>query len=486
MSINLRLSGSASGTQNTFDQTVNFVTDYGAVSGGSTATNFTALNAFNTAYAGFTGRTRLIIPPGTYSVTGNDAWWGRLGGSKLTIAAPNVTLTGWNGFSKFAIFDDNLHHANINTANAGDLTVGLTTGAQTSRFTANKYVLVSAIDTQGGGSPPNLGIFEFKKIASIGTGTLTFTEPLSRSYKSTYPNYGAGSGGTPYPGGPATVYALSDTWDQEIELQGAFISDNGNMFGGKTRVAKYTDVTFETYGPLPSANMLFQCRRVTATGFGGLEVDKCVHRMEIFDSSIRAMDFQSAGINEVYANNVSQPVIGGLGAPRWRGGGSQSNILTNVTTSGTFSFGPMNYGAMGPTTMTNCSATAGDWFIQTTPFSDVTEEGGGVISYVGGPNPPSNLSHWWATPGQNCVLLDASNAWARSFQVSDVTTSAGRTYVTTNLPFPVPSPINGKSAPWKIASHPCADLTMTNCTGNSMFTTQSGLPAHTPFQSWTL
>jgi hypothetical protein len=140
---------------------------------------------------------------------------------------------------------------------------------------------------------------------------------------------------------------------------------------------------------------------------------------------------------------------------------------------------------MGPTYMENCVATTGDWFRTVFPFSDYTEEGGGVLSYAGGPTPGVTVGYW-AVPSNNCVLVDGSQAWARSFQVSDVSYSGGRTYVTTNLPFPVPGTINGKSAPWGIANHPCADLTMTNCTGNSMFTTQSALPAHTPFQSWTL
>ena len=95
---------------------------------------------------------------------------------------------------------------------------------------------------------------------------------------------------------------------------------------------------------------------------------------------------------------------------------------------------------------------------------------------------------YWAVPGAHCGLLDNAGTpgFARSFQVLDVTATGGRTYVTTDLPYPLPSTINGKSAPWNIASHPCADLTMVNCSGNSLFTAQSLLPAHTPFQEWTL
>lgn len=475
MPINLRLSASPNGTRNTFDQTVDYVADYGAVAGGSAATNNAALSAFNTAYAGFSGHTRLTIPAGTYTHSG-DQWWARLGGDRLTISAYGATIVGIGGFAKFAIPEDVNKQAFISTVNAGSDTVSLITGAETSRFSVDGYVLVSCVEMQGYGDPPNFAIFEFRKIASIGSGTLTFTEPLTNTYKSTYPNYGDLT-----LGGPALVYAMDPAWDQEVELQGAYIPDNSNLYYGKTRVAKYTDCTFETYGPCPTANILFRSTRCTGAGTGGLEVDKCAHRVEFIDSMHRAVDFQSASINELYVENMTQSPNA-----RWRGGANQSNTFINLNTTD-FLFGAMNYGAMGPTTMTDCTATNGSWFSSNIfPFSDYTEEGGGVLSYADGPCPPSNLFGYWAIPGNNCVLLDGSNGFARSFQVSDVSATGGRTYVTTNLPYPLPSTINGKSAPWRIANHPCSAVTMVNCSGNSLFTSHSALPAGTPFQEWAL
>lgn len=475
----MRLSASANGTRNTFDRTVDYVADYGAVAGGSGATNKAALDAFNTAYAAFSGHTRLTIPPGTYAHTG-DAWWGRLGGDRLTIAAPGTTISGIGGFAKFAQFEDDQHHANIATVSAGASTVSLITAAQTSRFSVGQWGLITQGDMQGYGAPTNPWKFEFRKIASIGDGALTFTEPLDNSYSSTIPNYSAGGAFATYMGGPATVYAISDTWDQEIELQGAYITDNGNLFYGKTRVAKYTDCTFETYGPCPTMNILFRSTRCVGAGTGGLEVDKCVHRIEFIDSMHRAVDFQSASINELYVLNMTQSPNA-----RWRGGASKSNYFKNLNTT-TFNFGEMNYGAMGPTYMEDVVATEGTWHSANVfPFSDYTEEGGGILSYAGGPGPASRIGYW-AVPGINCVLLDGSNGFARSFQVLDVTATGGRTYVTTDLPYPLPSTINGKSAPWRIAAHPCADATLVNCTGNSLFTSQSALPANSPLFGWTL
>lgn len=480
MSINLRLSASASGTRNVFDNVLDF-SSFGGSPGASGATNIAAVASFNTAYAALTGRTRLYVPPGVYngSAAFNFANTAPPAGSSLLIDAYGVTLTAPNGqtntvANNAGIGTDGTKEARIVTVSAGTDTVALVTAGQTSRFSVGQWCLVSGINMQGAGDPPNLGIFEFKKVLSIGTGTLTFTEPLLYSYKDTWPVYTTGRGG------PATVYPIQGAFDQEVEVKGVTFTDTANLTQGKTRVILWTDCAFETYGPCPSVNLLFRSTRCTGNGTGGLEVDKCVHRIEFIDTVHRAIDFQSASINELYVSNLTQSVS----TPRWRGGASRSNTFINLTT-GAFQFGEMNYGVMGPTTMTNCTATSGDWFRTVFPFSDYTEEGGGVLSYAGGPTPGVTVGYW-AVPGTNCVLVDGSQAWARSFQVTDVTQSGGRTYVTTNLPFPVPGTINGKSAPWSIACHPCADLTMVNCSGNSMFTTQSALPAHTPFQSWTL
>lgn len=466
----------------TYDQIVNFAT-YGGSPANSAAANSTAVNTFNTAYAAMTGRTLLVIDPGTYAMNG---WtFGASGGVNLTISAYGVTINGaagTNGLGGSGPNNDNTHNAKFTTTSAGASTISLVTSGQTSLFTVGKWVIVTGIDMQGYGYPQNPGLFEFKKILSIGSGTLTFTETLINSYKSTWPAYAPGDGVNLDQGGPGNVYVLRDAWDQEIEMKGATFGDNSNLQYGKCRVAQWTDCTFVTFGPCPTMSILFRSTRCTGAGTGGLEVDKCVHRMEFLDSMFRAVDFQSSSVNELYVSNMVQ-----TGSNlRWRGGAQKSNTFLNCS-FGAFSFGEMNYGPMGPTVMTNVSATSGDWFSSNVyPFSDYTEEGGGVLSYAGGPAPASTPNCYWAVPDANCVLLDGSNAWARSFQVTDVSQSGGRTYVTTNLPFPVPSPINGKSAPWRIANHPCPDLTMITCTGNALFVAQSLLPAHTPFQSWTL
>lgn len=470
-----------------YDQIVNFAT-YGGLPAASGATNTAAITAFNTAYASFSGRTLLVINPGTYNFSSGVNFANTVGiaGSSLTISAYGAIFTApsgqQNGFAQNAgISTSGTLEARFVSALAGVSTITLATAGQTSRFSVGQWCFVSGIDMQGYGDPPNPGLFEYVKIQSIGVGTLTFTTPLVNAYKDTWPFYATGRGG------PATIYPMQGFWDQSVEFQGVRFTDTSQLCYGKTRVAQWTDCTFDTYGPCPTVNNLFRALRCTANGFGGLEIDKCINRIEFISCDIRAIDFQSASVNELYVSNHTANQSGGNN-PRWRGGASKSNTFINLAigTGGTFNFNEMNYGAMGPTTMTNCSSPAADWFRTVFPFSDLTEEGAGVLSYAGGPGTASAPNAYTFVPGQNCVLVDGSQSWARSFQVLDVSQSGGRTYVTTNLPFPLPATINGKSAPFSVASHPCADLTMVTCTGNSLFTAQSLQPAHTPFQSWTL
>jgi len=472
MPFNLRLSASAVGSGNIFDRTVNFVSAYGGVSGGSKATNDAALSAFNTAYAAFSGKTQLIIPPGDYDFTA--AVWGALGGDKLTITATGATLRNQTGFTNTGQYNDNTHHANINTVSAGNTTVTLVTSGQTSRFTSGQWVVVTEGDSQGFGYPTNPWKFEFKKIASIGSGTLTFTAPLDKSYSSTYPNYSAGTSSDLYRGGPATVYALDPIWNQEIELVGAYVVDNGNLFYGKCRAAKYTDCTFETYGPCPTVNVSCIIRRCTTLGTE-LEVDKLVESLEMYDNNLHAIVFQSTGVNNLVATNNT--ITAGQ---YWRGVAGGKSTITNLNTT-TFWFGLFAYGAvLGNATLINCVASTASYntsyrFLLT----DYGQPGSGALTIT------SASPQAWAVPGAWCAILDASGNFSGiTFQVTNVAFSGGVTTISTTLSTPVPGTSGGFSAPWYIVPHPGKDTTLTGCTGNSVFTTASGNPPNSPIFGW--
>lgn len=469
MSINLKASASASGVGNTYTQTVNFVTDYGGNGNGVTS-NATAVSNFNTAYASFTGRTQLIIPPGVYVGGGN---LGGSGGTGLTISAYGASLKDF-GIVGGGQQGNNTSQANLVTVAAGNSTVSLVTSGETSRFAVNRYVQVTEGDAQGYGQPTNPWKFEYKKIQSIGSGTLTFTAPLEKSYSSTYPNYNAGTAGEPYAGGPATAYCLTANWDQEVELKGAYVLDNGNLFYGKCRSVRYTDCTFETYGPCPTQNLLCVIDRCTVIGTE-VEVDKLVETLIIRNSNLHAIVFQSPTVNNLIADNVT--ITSGQ---YWRGVAGGNSIITNMSTS-TFWFGLFAYGvATGNAKLVNCSATTASYNTgYRFALTLYGQPGGGALT-ITDTNPVT-----WAIPGGYCAIVDGSGNFSGiTFQVTNVAFSGGITTVSTTLSTPVPGTAGGFSAPWYIVPHPGKDTTLITCTGNSVFTTASGNPPNSPIFGW--
>lgn len=470
--MSLKFSSSA-GTRNIYDQTVNLVTDYSAVSGGSAATNNSALSSFNTALAGFSGRTQLIIPPGDYTFSTSFAF-SNAGGKDIFISAYGATLRGAGGFGS-AGQSGTFPMALMQTTALGNATVSLVTSGDTSLFSVGQWVRVTEGDLQGGGQPPNPWKMEFKKIASIGTGTLTFTEPLDKSYSSTYPNYNAGSPGSePNAGGPASIYGLQTAWDSKIEMAGAYIPDNDNLFYGRGREVIYTNMSFETYGPTASDSRDVTIQGCTVGTFGEAEIDKMVTNMTIRDTVFNAVVFQSSSIENLYVNNVTCRT-----GQYWRGVGVNS-VITNLNTP-TFWFGVKGYGVIqGNTRLVDCDAASASYDTSYRfALSDYGQPGSGALTITSG------SPQQWAVPSGWYVILDGSGNYSGiSFQVTNIAFSGGVTTISTTLSTPVPETSGGFSAPWYIVPHPGKDTTLINCAGNSVFTTASENPPNSPIFGW--
>src|SRR6185312_5262924 len=101
--------------------------------------------------------------------------------------------------------------ARLQTVLSGASTATCVTTADAALFSNNTWALISGIDLQGAGSPPNAFYFEYVFISNVnaGTGVITFSLPLANTYKSTWPNYNPGTAGLhPDRGGPATLYVI--------------------------------------------------------------------------------------------------------------------------------------------------------------------------------------------------------------------------------------------------------------------------------------
>lgn len=474
MGKSLLLSSSSSGTRNTFAQTVNLVADYSAVPGGSAATNNVALDSFNTALAGFSGRTQLIIPPLDFTFSTSFAF-SNAGGKDIFISAYGATLRGVGGFGT-AGQAGTFPMALMQTTSAGNATVTLVTSGDTSLFSVGQWVRVTEGDLQGSGQPPNPWKMEFKKIQSIGTGTLTFTEPLVKSYSSTYSNYYAGNPGVePNAGGPASIYGLQTAWDSKIEMAGAYIPDNSNLFYGRGRDVTYTNMSFETYGPTASDSRDVVIQGCTVGTSGEAEIDKMVTNLTIRNNTFNAVVFQSPTIDNLTADNNTCRT-----GQYWRGVAGGQSTITNLNTP-TFWFGLKGYGVVtGNTTLINCNAAAASYDTSYRfALADYGEPGSGALTIT------SASPQRWAVPNGWCAIVDGSGNFSGiAFQVTNVAFSGEVTTISTTLSTPVPGTSGGFSSPWYIVPHPGKDTTLTSCTGNSVFTTASGNPANSPIFGW--
>lgn len=289
---------SANMTSTTF--TFSAVNNYGPdVVEGATVTTTGSLTG--TASIVLTGRdVNLFVPPGPY-----------FGGAYGDPAA-NVELTP-SGISRIryhaegAIFDTKVNFGvplqimadskvwtqgvfdlvattpNENNVPQLDAIVTLQTPANTANYYVTQWIAVFGVDIQDPlGSvtsrPSNNHYFEFKRIKSIGVGTLTLDGPLEWVYLSTFPNLFNATGSIG--GGAALIAQMHPAWDTEVEIHGArWIGEPTETLA---RRVLFQDCVFQGYGDFPgqavptqAQSYIFRnCRFLQANIGSFMEIDK--------------------------------------------------------------------------------------------------------------------------------------------------------------------------------------------------------------------
>jgi hypothetical protein len=194
----------------------------------------------------------------------------------------------------------------INNTVFGDTALTLKTPADHAQFGQGDWVMVSSLDIQYYGFPPNSDIFEFTQVTAINTttGVLTVSPPIRNEHRADYPD-----GGNPNPGGAARIWQLKNTdralmWDIEHIYEGLEI-----------RIAPNTDLSYLTAqgqsirylncivpGLSPSICERFEMIGGVTAGFN--EPDKLVTTC-LFDNVWlkNELRFQSSSIDHVTVRN---------------------------------------------------------------------------------------------------------------------------------------------------------------------------------------
>lgn len=454
------------------------------------AAAFRAFNTWARANQGANNQVVLTVPNGAVcyfasnaQVSGTtlfNAWAAGIKNLIVEGAGARITGAGGAGFSlggqgiiQIGLTQATGKSARIQSVSAGATQAELTSASYSagyiSRFSVGQVIMFGGVDLQGlwntpYGFPPNFQYWEWRKITAIcnntgpctGTATITVDQPLTNSYLSTWPQYNEGNGFEVDNGGPATIYAINDTWDMTAEYRGLTISNDGQTYAGARNIT-YRDVVFTgAHAGIPTQNETWSAYN-TDFGLANMEVDKLINTMTMDTVTIGQIKFQSSSTNLFVGRNLT--VTNNIT-------GSPKN--TDISDSIIANWGPgaYAYGAStGYTKCTRCDVAnftgfTGALFQNDNPPYSMSS---GVISFpntsVAGSGPPSRI---WV-PGGNVFWATTGYSTAGLFQGQSITQDPTNVYVQTSEAGGFPSLI---SAAPQFRTHPAPQFTCDACTGD--------------------
>lgn len=236
----------------------------------------------------------------------------------------------------------------IATVSAGSSSITLLDTAKCSLFANDDPFLVSGIDTQGFGQPPNPDRYEWPVVLSTascaGSGVIMLKSPLIYSYKSTWPSYNVGSGGEPDQGGPATAYQLAGGWNTTQAIYGLTMDQGNTHTNANGKDISFFDVSCpHGFCIIPSQNQTFRVTNLSAPNASS-EFDKLVGNAIYINATLRFMTIQSAGVANWSCTNCTIIISAN--------GTTKTTTFTNSNLAA-LSLGAQCCGASGSFTATN-------------------------------------------------------------------------------------------------------------------------------------
>lgn len=439
--------------------TRNIVKDFGGVPDGTTNNN-AAFAAFRVWGRLQRESINLIVPAGRYVIDGpaNDGIFNGI--KQLSVSAYGASFLqtpyfiGIAGFRQEAGFS-----ARVNTICVGDTTADLKTPSQISRFFVGAWCCLGAHETQGPrGYPPNLSLMQFVRITAINavTGMVSFSPAAINKYSDQFQETNPGQAYDT--GGPATLFLMldkqgvvpQDTWGAQVAIAGLTIVNGAGGLGSQIyapcRSITYTDCKFVGCAPVPTANQSFLAIRCT-TDAVIVENDKCCEHVEFRDCNLHAMTTQSSSIqNLTIDRTIIRDFCNGIARRTVIKGKS---ILPNLI------FNPIGYGnaetliVEAPAHIEEISVTARG--SQQSNFTNVT----GNLTYT----PPNILP--WGVPNAKLYISGSSLPFGRyTAAITGETSAENKKVLITTFPDPLPPLPAQMGAPFFIAQHPCASVTV--------------------------
>lgn len=351
----------------------------------------------------------------------------------VTIWAYNASINGiWLG-AQFVPFGDTTHNSLINSANAGDATITLKTPSENSRYPVGKTVIISGISTQRFGVPPNWNVFEFRLITAVNSGVLTLSQPLSNSYKDYWPSAGG------VLGGPASVYAVNDGWNQNLTIYGLRFKQTANAVFGSVRQAALYDVSFDSPdGIAPSGTQTYS---VFYSNIRSPEIDKIIERVILHQVSGKQFIFQSSGPTDFRMSNITTSSDGFFN-------GTTSNMTISALNTPLIKIGPWGYGH--GTSLSIDGSTIGSVVGSNLCMNTIANGNAELTFSAGRFTLPKTATIYkdtffaWAIPGQKYYHADSdgtnNSVPPTSFAGTDLSEDASNYYFDTDIVGALPNP----------------------------------------------
>jgi hypothetical protein len=454
----------------------NLVTDWGAVSGGSSATNSTALENFRTWARAQTAHITLIIPAGTYSLANTAASVRPFDGIRsLDVQAYGATFDvsssgifrfgAWGGFRQDAGFSARLY-----SVASGLTQATCKTASQASLFPVGRWACLAALELQGeGGYPPNHHYIQYVQIVSTNssTGVIQFTPAANQNYSSAYPTTSAGAYDT---GGPVTLFLMAGLggesdigWDCDHEYYGLTILNTQTppqafQAHAVGRNVRLIDCTFNGIAFAPT---VCQSLRLDGCTFNdaSIEVDKEIEYLEFKDCTMVGVLVQSSSVTNL--------VFDGCTASFAMRGTARHTTLTDCTTP-VLRLGPQGYGNSESVTITNCTIDALETSFNRYLTTEITTSNGNIKldPNILGSGARLFLPASLLVTGGNSRWSGKFTSWATGWSSMVVAGDYPAAIVNTDYPEPLPLPPSSVvGSPLHVMQHPIADVAASLSTG---------------------
>lgn len=405
----------------------------------SIKTGFSLIDLTSGAIAG--GTTVTGVSPTTVTLSVNVTAPGVSIGDTISFVATGGYFLGTAGLTQTAASS-----AMVQAVSAGDTILTLQTVGQASLFTANTYALLTGIDMQGFGYPPNPFFWEYVYVTNVNatTGVVTIQSPTRFSYETTWPHYNFGDAFHINQGGPATLYPMPASWNAAHFYNGIRFYQwaNGTLLNANGRSITFNNCTFVNWAMNLSQQMSMTANNCDLSNTQRLETDKLWQNATFNGGTIHGFFVQSAAANGTLTLNNATVATNVSGTPGF--------INVNNSTIG----GALQIGAgIGQAQTASCANTTIASDVAISGNLDTSFANGGVTMSGGLITMPRSVEAPIpnAFPGADVFWVGRST-YGIPFSFTDLTADSTNTYVQSSLSGGFPSSLDRdvQSAPAKL------------------------------------